>query len=45
MGGSSSKQEVTAKKELKNYVNDEEVRMKASEQRKDLAIAAYEKQK
>ena len=43
MGGSSSKQEVTVKKELKNYVNDEEVRQKAMEEKKELALAAYEK--
>ena len=29
MGGTNSKQEVTAKKELKNYAEDEEVREKA----------------
>ena len=45
MGGSNSKKNVEAKKELKNYVDDFNVQREAVAKNVDPALVAYQRQK
>lgn len=45
MGGSSSKQEVKAKKPLKNYNEDKSIEKEAANKGVDKSLLAYQRQK